>query len=69
MKRVILNFWKDEKGQDIVEYSLLLVLIGAAALIIITQMGVSINNIFSKISGKLEEADKVISYVKTEGTN
>lgn len=54
------QFLKDERGQDIVEYSLLLVLIGAAALLILTTMGTSITNIFSKIAGKLSQADSAV---------
>lgn len=55
------NFLRDESGQDIVEYSLLLVLIGIAALIALTAMGTSISNIFSKVSDKLSEADNKLS--------
>ncbi len=61
MIKSITNFIKDESGQDIVEYSLLLVLIGAAALFVITTMGTSISNIFSKIAGKLNQADAATS--------
>ena len=52
---------KDERGQDVVEYSLLLVLIGAAAVFILTTMGASISNIFSKINSKLQSADEKVS--------
>jgi pilus assembly protein Flp/PilA len=55
------QFLKDERGQDIVEYSLLLVLIGAAAVFILTTMGASISNIFNKINTKLQSADSKIS--------
>jgi pilus assembly protein Flp/PilA len=55
------QFLKDESGQDIVEYSLLLVLIGAAAIFVLTTMGGSISNIFNKINSKLQTADDKIS--------
>lgn len=55
------NFVKDEKGQDIVEYSLLLVLIGAAAVFVLTAMGTSITSIFSKINDRLTTANNSIS--------
>lgn len=55
------NFIKDEQGQDIVEYSLLLVLIGAAALFVLTAMGTSISGIFSKINDRLSSANASIS--------
>lgn len=55
------NFLTDEEGQDIVEYSLLLVLIGAAALFVLTTMGQSISAIFSKINTKLTSANNSLS--------
>ncbi|MEP7340908.1 MAG: Flp family type IVb pilin [Acidobacteriota bacterium] len=58
---MIREFIKDEQGQDIVEYSLLLVLIGAAAVFVLTTMGKSITSIFSKINTKLNTADGSIS--------
>ena len=54
---MIKQFLKDESGQDIVEYSLLLVLIGAVAVLILTGMGTSIGNIFRKITNTLQSAD------------
>lgn len=58
---MIREFIKDEQGQDIVEYSLLLVLIGAAAVFVLTTMGKSISSIFSKINTKLTTANDSIS--------
>lgn len=55
------NFIADEQGQDIVEYSLLLVLIGAAALFVLSIMGKSISEIFSKINTKLTSANEAVS--------
>ncbi|MCG3163073.1 MAG: hypothetical protein JMDDDDMK_04451 [Acidobacteria bacterium] len=55
------HFVKDEQGQDIVEYSLLLVLIGAAAVFVLTAMGASISEIFSKINVRLTSANSAIS--------
>ncbi len=55
------EFVQDEQGQDIVEYSLLLVLIGAAAVFVLTTMGTSISQIFSKINTKLTSANESIS--------
>ncbi|NDD63010.1 MAG: Flp family type IVb pilin [Acidobacteria bacterium] len=48
------NFINDEQGQDMVEYSLILILIGTVALIFISGMGVSVSNIISTVSQKLE---------------
>ena len=58
---MIKNFIADEQGQDIVEYSLLLVLIGAASLFILTAMGTSISQIFQKINERLASANASIS--------
>jgi Flp pilus assembly pilin Flp len=58
---MISQFLKDEQGQDIVEYSLLLVLIGAAAIFVLTAMSTSISSIFQKISNRLSSADNAIS--------
>lgn len=55
------DFLRDEYGQDVVEYSLLLVLIGALAVITLTAMGTSIQSVFSKITGKLSQADNQLS--------
>ncbi|QQS46438.1 MAG: Flp family type IVb pilin [Acidobacteriota bacterium] len=58
---MIRAFLKDEQGQDIVEYSLLLVLIGAAAVFVLSAMGLSISSIFSKINDRLTTANNAIS--------
>jgi len=57
---MIRKFIEDEQGQDIVEYSLLLVLIGAAAVFVLTAMGESISQIFSKINLRLTSANNAI---------
>ncbi|MFN7927167.1 MAG: Flp family type IVb pilin [Blastocatellia bacterium] len=57
---MIKEFLKDESGQDIVEYSLLLVLIGAVAVLILTGMGTSISKIFNKITASLSEAESKV---------
>lgn len=54
---MIKQFLKDESGQDIVEYSLLLVLISAVAILILTGMGASIQNIFRKVTNSLNQAE------------
>lgn len=61
MWNVIRDFVQEEDGQDIVEYSLLLVLIGAAAIFVLTTMGKSISEIFSKINDRLTSANQAIS--------
>lgn len=57
---MIRRFIKDEQGQDVVEYSLLLVLIGATALFVLTAMGQSISQIFAKINNRLSSANTTL---------
>ena len=57
---MIRKFITDERGQDVVEYSLLLVLIGATALFVLTAMGASISQIFAKINNRLSTANATI---------
>jgi Flp pilus assembly pilin Flp len=54
-------FLGDQRGQDIVEYSLLLVLIGVVALLALTAMGANITSIFTKINDRLNSAASQLS--------
>jgi Flp pilus assembly pilin Flp len=47
VKTILKRLWHDEKGQDLVEYALLLVLIALAAAATIQTLGASIVNVFS----------------------
>ena len=60
-KQILADFLSDEEGQDLVEYSLLLVLIGAVAMLYLTGSGIHIASIFSKISLRVEAANNIIS--------
>lgn len=55
------NFLTDEDGQDMVEYSLVLVLIGTVAMIYLTGMGLTITSILQKIGNMLEAMSNAIS--------
>lgn len=57
----IIRFFEDEEGQSIVEYTLLLTLVGLVAITILTTMGVNIAAIFRKINDKLQVANDSIS--------
>jgi len=61
MLRLFREFVKDEAGQDMVEYSLLLVLLGAVSIFLLTAMGQSVTDIFQKITNKLTSAGATIS--------
>jgi Flp pilus assembly pilin Flp len=51
------SFLRDESGQNMVEFALLLTLIAAVAVIILIMMGGGISNVIAKITGKLQEVD------------
>jgi len=55
------NFLTDEDGQDMVEYSLVLVLIGTVAMIYLTGMGLTLTSILQKIGNMLEAMSNSIS--------
>ena len=60
MRTWVTQFLVEEEGQDIVEYSLLLVLMGTVILIFLSGIGVSVTSIFSKIGSKLEQVSAEI---------
>ena len=45
----------DEKGQGMVEYALILVLIAIVVIVIIQVVGTQVNNVFSNISNGLSQ--------------
>jgi pilus assembly protein Flp/PilA len=50
------TFVRDDEGQDLIEYALLVALISLVAVVAITQAGSAVNNIFASIAGKLTAA-------------
>jgi Flp pilus assembly pilin Flp len=55
------QFLSDERGQDMVEYSLLIVLIGTIVLIYLTGLGLNLATLLSKIGTKLETMSSSMS--------
>jgi pilus assembly protein Flp/PilA len=53
MKRLFQQFIKDEQGQDLIEYALVVALIAFAATVGMSNVANGINNAFSTISSKL----------------
>jgi Flp pilus assembly pilin Flp len=51
----------EEHAQDMVEYSLMLVLIGAVILIYLTGLGFSIGNILGEIGNRLSAVSNAVS--------
>lgn len=56
IRQTIKRFIEDDSGQDIVEYSLLLVLIAAACIIVLSLTGKSIVGVFQRITAALDAA-------------
>ncbi len=56
MKNFILNFVKDEQGQDLIEYTLLMAFIALASAAIFVNAGGSINQIWNSASSQLSNA-------------
>jgi Flp pilus assembly pilin Flp len=57
MKNIIMNFVKDEQGQDLIEYTLLLAFVALASAAVFIGAGNSINGIWTTTSTKLTNAN------------
>ena len=53
MLELMKKFMKDEEGQDLVEYALLLVFLALAAIAILPTLGSSVNRVFSQSNSAL----------------
>ena len=51
--RMAIAVWRDESGQDLIEYALVLVLIGLAATASMSGVANSIGNAFSSVGNKI----------------
>ncbi len=56
MKKIFRGLWKDEQGQDLTEYALLLVLISLVAVTAMGVLGSGISNAFSNAAANLTES-------------
>jgi pilus assembly protein Flp/PilA len=56
MKNFLARLWKEEEGQDLTEYALLLVLIALAAIAVMSSLGSAINVVFSSGASTLSSA-------------
>lgn len=50
------NFWKEEEGQDLIEYSLLLAFVALASAALFATSGTSVSTIWSKVDSNLTTA-------------
>ena len=53
MNTVLTRLWKEEEGQDLTEYALLLVLVALAAIGALTPLATAINGVFSNATQNL----------------
>lgn len=53
-------FVRDEEGQDLIEYALLVALISLVCVGMLKLAGVEVNNIFTKIKDKLVDAQPAV---------
>jgi pilus assembly protein Flp/PilA len=57
MKRILLNIWKDDRGQDLIEYALMAGFVAVAAGAIMPTVSTNISQIFSKVSSVMAAAN------------
>ncbi|HEY6991296.1 MAG TPA: Flp family type IVb pilin [Bryobacteraceae bacterium] len=53
---ILQGLWKEEEGQDMVEYALLLAFVALAAVTLLTTVKGSISSIWSNVNGTLSNA-------------
>jgi pilus assembly protein Flp/PilA len=56
MKHICRNFWKDDQGQDLIEYALMAGFIAVAAGALMPNVSNSISTVFSKIQSLMTAA-------------
>ncbi|MGA2076985.1 MAG: Flp family type IVb pilin [Terriglobia bacterium] len=53
MKQLLARLWKEEEGQDLTEYGLLLLFIALVSIAVVQGLGSVIKNVFSNASASL----------------
>jgi Flp pilus assembly pilin Flp len=56
MNKIVNAFWKEQDGQDMVEYALLLAFVALAAVAVLSSVKGQINNLWSSVSASLQTA-------------
>jgi pilus assembly protein Flp/PilA len=56
MKNFLARLWKEEEGQDLIEYGLLLVLVALLSVTFITTIGQKLSQIFSNAANVMTSA-------------
>ncbi|NOT64377.1 MAG: Flp family type IVb pilin [Acidobacteria bacterium] len=60
LKTLLKDFLAEEGGQDVIEYSLLLTLIGLTSVFALTVVGINIVTVFDRTLAKLRVADAAV---------
>ena len=58
MKQIVLNIWKDTRGQDLIEYALMAGFVAVAAGAIMPGVSTNLSQIFSKVSSVMINANR-----------
>ena len=53
MRSVMTRFWRDESGQGLVEYALILFLVSIVVIVALTTLGKKTNNVLNNVSKAL----------------
>lgn len=53
MKKLLARLWREEEGQDLTEYALLLVLLSLAAVAFLSPLADAVNSVFNNASSSL----------------
>ena len=56
MKRLALQLWRDEAGQDLTEYALLMVLIALSSIVAMRGLAQAISNVYGNAASNLSTA-------------
>jgi pilus assembly protein Flp/PilA len=56
VKKAIKRLWQEDKGQDLTEYALLMVLVALVAIATMQTLGTTISGVFSNASANLSSA-------------
>lgn len=53
MQRILKHLWREESGQDLVEYALLIVLVALGAVVAMKSLASAISNAFSSAAANM----------------
>lgn len=54
--RILMTFWRDEDGQDLIEYALLMAFIALAAVAVLSNVKTNVTKLWNSISNALSNA-------------